>query len=73
MNLDYFFVAGIIVCILALPALMGVFFDQRPPRVTIMTLLIAGLLIVYPITQDPETYTLEAIPDIFARVVRDFL
>lgn len=66
---DLFLVLGVITLVLAIPPLMGAIFDQRPLRTTAILLLIGGSLVLLALWRQPGGYTIEQIPEVFARVV----
>jgi uncharacterized membrane protein len=73
MNSDAFFVFGVIIAVLAIPAVTSAFLDGRPPRVPGIMILIGGIMIGYAINQRPGAYNFETLPDVFVRVVGSFL
>ena len=73
MNADLFLVLGIILAGLSIPSILSAISDRRAPRASALTILIAGGMILYAIQMKPGGYQLNSIPDVFVRVVADFL
>lgn len=73
MDFDLFLVIGIVVGILAVPALLGAYSENRPPRAAAILFLIGGGLIATALTQAPQGYTFAEIPDLFVRVIGRYL
>jgi len=66
---DYILVIGMVIGLLAIPALIGAFSESRTPRAAaIMVLLSAGLVSV-AVLQRPNTYTVKNAPEVFMKVV----
>ena len=69
MGPDLFFVIGLGVGLLAVPALISAFSESRPPRAAaIMVMISAGLLLI-AVLQNPGGYAVGEIPDVVMRVV----
>ena len=68
MDFDLLFVLGFIICVLAVPAIISAFADGRAPRVPAFIVLIGGGMIGYAMYERPGNYSLENLPDTFARV-----
>ncbi len=73
MDPDVLFVLGCIICVLAVPAVISAFADGRAPRAPALIILIAGGMITYAIIERPGNYSLETMPDVFARVISQVL
>ena len=73
MDPDLFFVIGLAVGVLAIPALISAFSESRAPRAAaIMVMISAGLLLV-AILQKPGGYKMGEIPQVVAGVVAGFV
>ncbi len=73
MDFDLIFVAGLIAAAFSVPTIIAALTDKRKPRLGLL-LLVAGLGgAAYAVYTDPETYTVEAIPDVFVRVVGTYI
>ncbi|NDR57765.1 hypothetical protein FPS10_15220 [Pseudoruegeria sp. M32A2M] len=71
---DLVFVIGLIVGILAVPALLGAYSEGRSPRAgAIMVMICAGLIAVAVMQRPPRTYSIGKIPEVFTGVVGDIL
>ena len=69
MDPDLFFVAGLVMAVLAIPAIFSAFLDGRAPRLPAYLFIIGGLMIGYAIQQRPTSYGFDTIPDVFVRVI----
>jgi hypothetical protein len=69
MDTDLILTVGIVVGILAIPALLSAFAESRPPRGASILALISGVLIVVALTQRPAGYSFAEVPDVMLRVV----
>jgi hypothetical protein len=69
MDTDLFFVIGIAVLVLALPALIGAFSESRPPRAAAILVVIGGSLVVLAVTQKVGGYAWDDIPHALTRVI----
>lgn len=69
MQADLFFVIGLVVLVLAIPAIIGAFSESRPPRAGAILVMIGSGLIALAIWQRPSGYALGDIPEVFARVI----
>ncbi len=73
MNPDTFFVIGLALGVLSIPAIVSSISDGRRPRIATVTTMIAGVMIVYAISKKPGGYSLEEIPAVISRVVNTFI
>jgi len=73
MDPDTIFVVGLALGVLSIPAIVSSISDGRRPRIATITTMIAGVMIVYAISQKPGGYTIEEIPTIVTRVVNTFI
>ncbi len=69
MQQDIYLVVGIIILVLAIPAVVSAFSDGRVPRAAAVMVLIGGVLIALALNQQPGGYTVEDIPMVFTRVI----
>ena len=72
MDTDLIFIVGVVICVLAIPAILSAFMDGRAPRAPSLIVLIGALMIGYAVRERPMSYTLAAVPDVFMRVVASF-
>lgn len=70
---DLIFVIGLIVGLLAFPALLSAFSESRPPRSAAIMIMIAAGLIVTAVIQKPTGYSIDQAPTIFFEVVGRYL
>lgn len=69
MDTDLFLVLGIVITVLAVPALVSAFSESRPPRAAAIMVMIGGGLLVFAVTQHPGGYAVEDVPEALIRVV----
>ncbi|WP_037228349.1 hypothetical protein [Roseobacter sp. GAI101] len=69
MDTDLALVLGIALAALSIPSLVSAFSDSRAPRASVLTILIAGGLIVYAVLSHPGGYALADIPDAVVHVI----
>ena len=73
MTTDLALVLGIVIAAFSIPSILSAFSDRRAPRASVITILIAGALVLYAIQTKPGGYTLEDVPNAFIRVVADYI
>ena len=73
MDTDLALVLGLIIGGFSIPSIMSAFSDRRAPRASMVTILIAGALIVYAMITKPGGYRLEQFPDVFFGVISRFM
>ncbi len=69
MDSDLLLVLGLGLAMLAIPSVLSAFSDRRAPRASMITILIAGGLIVYAVRTHPGGYALEDIPAAVMHVI----
>lgn len=73
MDPDVLFVFGCVLGVLAIPAVISAFADGRAPRAPALIILLAIGLIGYAMIERPGNYSLDTLPDVFARVISQLL
>ena len=73
MDADIALVLGLVIAILTIPSVLSAFLDDRPPRASAITILIAGALILYAIMTRPGGIPIAQVPDIVMTVIARFL
>jgi hypothetical protein len=73
MQHDLYLVIGLVVLAFTIPAVVSAFSEGRAPRIPAIMLLFGGGLAVIALTQKPNGYTFEDIPQAFVRVVGHFI
>lgn len=68
-NPDIPLTVGLVILVLAIPAIVGAISDRRTPRVASVAILIGGGLLVWALATKPGGYTLVEIPEAVSRVV----
>ncbi|MCC6306458.1 MAG: hypothetical protein IT545_14860 [Rhodobacteraceae bacterium] len=73
MDPDLLLVIGILLGLLAIPAILSAFTDGRPPRAAAILVMVAAGLIGMAVVNRPMAYTLDEVPDVFLRVIGRYL
>ncbi|NSY38968.1 hypothetical protein [Leisingera sp. ANG59] len=73
MDTDLALILGLIIAGFTVPSVMSALSERRPPRASVLTILIAIGLVTYAVLMKPGGYSVEEIPDVFFRVVGRFL
>ncbi len=73
MGNDFILVLGLVIGVLAIPAIASAISDRQPPRVAAFAVVVAGAMIIYAIYNQPGGYTINEIPDVITRVVASIL
>ena len=69
MDTDLMLVVGLVLCVLAIPSLLGAYSEGRSPRAGAILVLIGGVLLVVALSQKPTGYTFAEIPDVVVKVI----
>ena len=69
MDADLALVLGLIVAAFSIPSILSAISDGRSPRASMVTILIAGALVLYAAGTKPGGYSIDTVPDAFFRVV----
>lgn len=69
MPYDLFLIIGLVIVVLAIPAIFSAVSDGHAPRVPAVVILIGGGLVAFAATQKPGGYELTEIPNVFIDVV----
>jgi len=72
MGNDVILVLGLLAGALSIPSLISAFSSSRPPRAAIIYFVIGGALVSWAVYQQPNSYTVENIPDVVVRVIAGF-
>ena len=73
MDPDLALVLGIIIGGFSIQSILSAISDSRAPRASMLTILIAGGLILYAIQTKPGGLELAQVPDVFVEVVARYL
>lgn len=73
MDPDLALVLGIIIGGFSIPSILSAISDSRAPRASMITILIAGGLILYAVQTKPGGIALNQIPDLFVSVLGQYL
>lgn len=66
---DLLFVAGLVVGVMALPAMISAFSKSEPPRAAAIAAVIGGAMVLTAISLHPGGYRAQDIPAVFGRVL----
>ncbi len=69
MDSDLSLVLGLALAALTIPSVLSALSDARAPRASMVTILIAGGLIIYAIRSHPGGYALADVPDAVMHVI----
>lgn len=72
MDPDTLFVIGLVLGVLSIPAVVSAISKGERPRIATITLMIAGAMVVWAMSNKPGGYAIEAIPAVVAKVLRGF-
>nr|WP_239030001.1 hypothetical protein [Nereida sp. MMG025] len=67
--MDYYFIFGLVLAILCVPAIISAYSENRTPRFSAIMVVIAGGLMAYAASNKPGGYELGEIPELFVTVV----
>jgi hypothetical protein len=73
LQFDLFLIGGLVIFVLALPAIASAVTDRRSPRVAAVVLILAGGMIAYAVAMKPGGYSISDVPDAAMRVVAYFI
>jgi hypothetical protein len=71
MEPDLALVIGLVIVGFSAPAIVSAVSDRRPPRTSMVTLILGGSLAVYALAQKPGGYRIGDIPETFIRVIAE--
>ncbi|MCC5974238.1 MAG: hypothetical protein JJT81_09315 [Rubellimicrobium sp.] len=69
MTSDIYIVIGLILLVLAVPAIFSAMLEGRAPRSAAILVLVGGGLVALAVYERPNTYTLSTLPDVFMRTL----
>ncbi len=73
MSTDRVLVIGLILGVLSIPAIVSALSNGQRPRIATITMMIAGGMVVYAMSQKPGGYPIHEIPSVVSRVVSQFI
>ncbi|MCF6232581.1 MAG: hypothetical protein L3J36_05715 [Rhodobacteraceae bacterium] len=73
MDTDLALILGLVISGFSIPSIISAMSDGRSPRVSMITILLAGGLILYALMTHPGGYSINQIPDVFFGVIGRFL
>lgn len=73
MSPDEYLVAGLVLAVLAIPAIVSALSDGRAPRIAAIVAIAGGGMMVWGINGKEGGYQLREVPTVFYRVVGDLM
>ncbi|PJE30308.1 hypothetical protein SAMN06297129_0831 [Pseudooceanicola antarcticus] len=73
MNFDMIYAGGVLLCLLAIPALVSAWADRRLPSVSAFSICCGAGMVAWAYLDDPERYAPRNLPDVFIRVLAEVL
>lgn len=73
MDPDLALVLGIVIAVFSIPSILSALSDSRAPRASVLTVLIAGGLILYAFTTKPGGIAPDDIPHIVMNVIARYM
>ena len=73
MDPDLYFVLGLAIGCLSIPAMFSAFSEGRAPRGAAIMVLIGGGLMALAVSQEPTGYAMSEIPEVITRVVARYI
>ncbi|WP_010137417.1 hypothetical protein [Oceanicola sp. S124] len=73
MSFDYIYAGGVLLCLLAVPALVSAWADRRLPSVSAFALCAGAGMTLWAYLSDPRRYAPAELPDVFIRVLAEVL
>jgi NAD(P)H-hydrate repair Nnr-like enzyme with NAD(P)H-hydrate dehydratase domain len=73
MDSDLFLIVGIVVAVMAFPAVISAYSAARPPRAAAIAAVVGGALMVVATVNHPGGYRAQDIPDVAVRVMDRYL
>jgi len=69
MDTDLALILGLVIGGFSIPSIVSSISDGRAPRVSMITILLAGALILYALAAKPGGYRIDQVPDVFFSVI----
>lgn len=70
---DLWFVIGLVLAVLCIPSIFSAWTDNRTPRASAITVLIAGGMIAYAALTKPSGYRFNDIPTVVSEVLGRYI
>ena len=69
MDTDLALILGLVIGGFSIPSIVSSISDGRAPRASMITILLAGALILYALAAKPGGYRIDQMPDVFFSVI----
>lgn len=73
MDPDLAMAIGVVLGVFTIPSIMSAISDGRAPRVAAFTMIAAGALILWALSNKPGGYSFSELPDVLVRVIARYL
>ncbi len=73
MDPDLIFVIGLVLGVFSIPSILSAISDGHAPRVAAFTVIAAGVMVFWAISNKPGGYDIYEIPNVFVQVVARYL
>ncbi|WP_297770029.1 hypothetical protein [uncultured Roseovarius sp.] len=73
MDPDLAMAIGMVLGVFSIPSILSAFSESRAPRVAALTLIAAGGLIVWAISNKPGGYSFSELPEVLVRVIARYI
>ncbi len=73
MDPDLAMAIGMVLAVFSLPAVLSAVSDKRAPRVAMFTILVAGGLILWALSNKPGGYSLSELPKLLIEVIARYI
>ncbi|MBR9762885.1 MAG: hypothetical protein GYB53_04980 [Rhodobacteraceae bacterium] len=73
MSFDFIYAGGVLLCLLAVPALVSAWADRRLPSVSAFALCCGAGMVGWAYVSDPARYGLMHLPDVMIRVLAEVM
>lgn len=73
MDPDLIFVIGLVLGVFSIPSILSAISDGYAPRVAALTVIAAGVMVFWAISNKPGGYDIYEIPNVFVQVAARYL
>lgn len=73
MNADYLMTIGLVLGLFSIPAMLSSYAEARVPRGSMAAFILAGALIVFAYSQNPQRYAVAQLPNVVVTVIADII
>ncbi|WP_299348491.1 hypothetical protein [uncultured Shimia sp.] len=73
MQPDYLLTIGLVLGLFSIPAMLSAYADQRAPRASMASFILAAAIIAFAYVRHPGGYELADVPNVVVAVIADIL